>query len=154
MRSALLAVLLALPAWASSTYPTDVQTHLSLSAPIPESCSLCHLNGITGTGTVNTPFGVSLRGKGATGGSNTTALNAALDAMNAANTDSDSDGVSDINELKAGTDPNVANNADGGTGGGGGTTVPPLTYGCGSNAVPGLFGLTGLLFVLMLGRRR
>jgi hypothetical protein len=133
------------PAWASSSFPTAVQTHLALTAPPP--CALCHFNGITGNGTVTTPFGRSLRTQGAVGG-NEPALVAALDALRTAGTDSDGDGVPDIQELIAGTDPNVAGGADGGTG----VVVPPLRYGCGAEVTPGL--LAGLGALVLAGRRR
>lgn len=138
-------------ALASPTYPADVQTHLSLSAPPPQSCSLCHVNGVGAVGTVNTPFGKAMRAQGLVL-ENPTSLNTALDALATAKTDSDGDGMSDIDELKAGRDPNVAESSDGGVGGGGGTTTPgALTYGCGSNEVPLLVSGLGVLVLL---RRR
>jgi hypothetical protein len=143
-------VLTAAVAFASPTYPADVQTHLSLAAPPPQSCSLCHVNGVGAVGTVNTPFGKAMRAQGLVL-ENPTSLNTALDALAAAKTDSDADGMSDIDELKAGRDPNVAENADGGMGGGGGTTPGALTYGCGSNEVPLL--ATGLSVLVLLRRR-
>jgi hypothetical protein len=164
-RLACLVALLALPAAASSEYPIAVQMHLSLMRPPPQSCALCHTNGITGAGTVNTPFGRAARMQGLVGGGNTASLIAALDALDAAGTDSDSDGVSDINELRAGTNPNVANAMpDGGTGGGGGGTgggaggggdiveIPPPRFGCGASVMPGL--LAGAALLLLRRRRR
>ena len=158
LRASLLVALVGGPALASSTFPAVVQTHLSLSAPPPQSCALCHTNGITGTGTVNTPFGMALRAKGAVA-TNEAALATALDQLQSGNVDSDGDGLSDIQELENGTDPNVANGADGGTGGGagggGGTSFPPPPiYGCGASSVPGLLGAAGLLLLAVLRRRR
>jgi len=51
---------------------------------------------------------------------NIASLDTALDALAAERTDSDHDGVPDIDELEAGSDPNVA----------GGGSVPPPSYGC------------------------
>ena len=140
----LLGVGLAAPAWASSSYPTDIQGDLSLSAPPPESCALCHTNGVTGAGTVNTPFGKSARGLGLVA-QNPSKLAQVLTAMQTAGTDSDGDGVSDIAELKAGTDPNVAGTSTG-------TTLPPLSYGCGAQSAPGALALWAL--AAWAGRRR
>lgn len=162
-RISLALALVSAPAFATSIYPDGIKSHLGLSAivvPAAPHCTLCHTNGSAGGPTVNTPFGTSMRQAGGlVGGGNTTKLNAALDALATAKTDSDGDGVSDIDELKAGTDPNVSNGggADGGTGGSGGTVTsppPPATYGCGANAVPTLLGLSGLVALSGLLRRR
>lgn len=150
-RTALLMVLIAVPAWASDTYPAAIQNKYSLAAPPPESCSLCHTNGITGVGTVNTPFGRSMRMRGLVS-QEVASLNAALDALAAASVDSDGDGVTDVAELMAGTNPNVGpSGTGGGAGGGGGTVVPPPRYGCGAEVVPELAFLAALL---PLRRRR
>ena len=104
-------------AHASSIFPPEIRAHLSLS--YTPDCSLCHSNGQTGFGTVNTPFGKSMRARGLVA-QNLQSLDTALDALAAEKTDSDGDGVPDIDELKAGTNPNVA----------GGGDVPPPSYGC------------------------
>ena len=88
---------------ATSNFPAAVRTKLSLSYDPP--CSLCHTNGITGRGTVTTPFGKAMLARGLVA-SDETALNAALDKMVAEKVDSDLDGTTDIDELKAGTNPN------------------------------------------------
>ena len=132
-------------AHASSIFPPEIRAHLSLS--YTPDCSLCHSNGQTGFGTVNTPFGKSMRARGLVA-QNLQSLDTALDALAAEKTDSDGDGVPDIDELKAGTDPNVA----------GGGNYPPPSYGCfdvtGQAAAPlGLFP-AGLALVLAAARRR
>ena len=104
-------------AHASSAFPGEVRSHLALS--YTPDCGICHSNGQTGFGTVNTPFGTSMRSRGLMAG-NTASVDAALDALAAEHKDSDGDGVGDIDELKAGTNPNVA----------GGGNVPPVSYGC------------------------
>lgn len=102
---------------ASSTYPGEIRAHLGLSST--PDCTLCHNVPSGGYGTVTTPFGTSMRARGLVAQS-IPSLDTALDALAAEKTDSDHDGVPDIDELKAGTDPNVA----------GGGAVPPPTYGC------------------------
>jgi len=154
-RTSLVLLLLAAPAWASDTFPAAIQNKYGLGMQPPELCALCHTNGITGLGTVNTPFGKAVRMHGAVAG-DTAALNAALDAMAADATDSDADGVTDVAELMAGTSPNVGSGTGGGAGGGGGggTVLPPPRYGCGAEVVPGLLFVAGLLPLLRSRRRR
>ena len=101
----------------SSIYPPEVRAHLSLS--YTPACTLCHETESGGFGTVTTPFGRSMMARGLVA-QNLGSLDTALDALAAEHTDSDGDGVPDIDELKAGSDPNVA---------GGGSVTPP-SYGC------------------------
>jgi thrombospondin type 3 repeat protein len=119
LRRALLAVtvLAAALAHASSIFPPEVRTHLALS--YTPACTLCHNTPSGGFGTVTTPFGKSMIARGLVA-QNLQSLDTALDALAAEKKDSDGDGVPDIDELKAGTDPNVA----------GGGTYPPPSYGC------------------------
>jgi hypothetical protein len=101
----------------SSIYPPEIRAHLSLS--YTPACTLCHNTPSGGFGTVTTPFGKSMMARGLVA-QNLGSLDTALDALAAEHTDSDGDGVGDIDELKAGSDPNV---------GGGGSVTPP-SYGC------------------------
>ena len=144
--------LIARSANASPVFPPEIQNHLSLS--YQPSCATCHLNGVTGFGTVTTPFGVSMRSRGLVA-SSTASLDTALDALAAEMKDSDGDGVDDINELKADTDPNVA-------GGSAGSALTPK-YGCGGgdlmfparpSAIAGLIGSLGVAGLALLARRR
>lgn len=138
---ALLLTLLAPAAWATDQYPGVLQDRLSL--PSLPRCKVCHANGVTGRGTVTTPFGASLRARGLVA-DDVASLEAALDALRAEAVDSDGDGVSDVEELLAGTDPNVDATRP---------TVAPLRYGCGASTVPELLAL-GLLAPLLRRRPR
>ncbi len=183
LTAALASMTLARPAHATANFPGEIQTHLGLAAQPPASCSLCHTTGSAGgKGTVNTPFGVSVRGHGAVA-NDPTALDSALDAMGKDGTDSDSDKVPDVTELKNGTNPNVndvtvtTNDAgqtvvsEGGTGGGGSDAAPPPQYGCAVTFVnqgrqgrgsdtsidaPGALGLVtfSMLILRVIERRR
>jgi len=103
---------------AKPEFPPEIARHLSAS--VDPACSVCHLEGKTGGITVVTPFALALRAHGFTGPSAT--LNAALDRMTADGTDTDGDGVPDVEELRAGSDPNSPVP--------GATTADPQ-YGCG-----------------------
>ena len=98
-------------------FPPAVQTDVGMAQQ--PNCALCHLGGVGQAGTVTTPFGQSLRARGAVA-YDENALKTALAALAAEMKDSDGDGVPDITELKNGTDPNVGN--------GGPADVPQ--YGC------------------------
>lgn len=93
------------PAAAQEEFPRLVKEHLVLDYAPP--CSVCHAKGNTGSGTVVTPFGWSMRGRGLEADAPNTVASA-LDALKTAKTDSDGDGTPDVSELIAGTDPNVA----------------------------------------------
>jgi hypothetical protein len=90
------------------------QIRSSLALGYMPQCSLCHEAGKTGNGTVFTPFALSARARGLTAsggggssGSHTSPVSIALTQMATDQVDSDGDGVTDVEELKAGTDPNV-----------------------------------------------
>jgi uncharacterized membrane protein YgcG len=155
--------LLLLPARGAATpnFPSAIRTELQLS--YTPDCSLCHV-GPQRVGTVNTPFGVSMRSRGLVF-YDEASLRRALAALDAERIDSDRDGTPDIDELRAGGNPNVASGgggggadgggggADGGGGGGGGgggevPDVPPAppTYGCSAGGASS----TGLLLLAAL----
>jgi hypothetical protein len=89
---------------ASSVYPTEVEEALMLSAP--PACTLCHNSDVGGDGTVVTPFGRSMIQLGATGDNNRATLREALLESDDQGVDSDVDGVTDLDEIRAGEDPN------------------------------------------------
>ena len=142
LRTSLVLILVAAPVWASAQFPGTIKTKYSLAAEPP--CAICHTNGITGIGTVNTPFGTAMRMHGLVAGSDAS-LNTALDAMAAANVDSDGDGVTDVDELKAGHDPNVFGPVP--------LQVEPA-YGCASARGIGLWGFVALAVLFWIRTRR
>ncbi len=138
-------VLVAPAARATENFPGVIATKLGVSAP---ACTICHTSNAGGRGTVTTPFGVSLRSRGAVA-YDEAALATALDALAGENKDSDGDGTGDIAELRAGGDPNV--------GAGGGDTIVP-EYGCSASpsraADPFAFVAAAAVASVLLGRRR
>jgi len=113
-------LLAASPARATPNFPPAIQQHLGLAAPPP--CRTCHVTGEQGgKGTVNTLFGAKMRSRGLVE-FDEASLRTALDALRAEGSDVDQDGVSDIQELIAGTDPNNPP---------GGDSETP-SYGCGA----------------------
>ena len=130
-------------ALAKEEFPSQIENDVpgvSYQAP----CTVCHTKGNTGASTPITPFALSLRDRGLSG--DRQSLSTALSQLAADGTDSDGDGVGDIDELKAGTDPNSSANANIATlqapGYGCGGTAP---HGGGGLAAAGVLGLAGLL---------
>lgn len=137
------AALVAMPrsAHATPNFPGAVRDHLKLAAE--PSCSLCHA-GTPGRGTVNTPFGATMRKRGLIAYDDG-ALRTALDALAAEQKDSDGDGVPDIRELESGADPNAGPE--------GGEDLTPV-YGCAITTAPGAPSVSSgppLLAMLFLG---
>jgi MYXO-CTERM domain-containing protein len=138
---------------ASADYPATIKSHLSLTSA-PE-CALCHTDGTTGLGTVHTLFGTTAHDTYKLTSGDAALLGTVLDKMKTDNVDSDGDGAGDIDELKAGTDPNKA-------GGGVVAPKPDLTYGCTATVAPGrpapssgaAFGLTLVAAIAVARRRR
>ena len=130
---------------ATREFPGAVATHLGLSSSPP--CSLCHVDGNTGSGTVTTPFGRSARDRGLVA-DNKDILFAVLDQMKSEAIDSDADGTPDIAELAAGTDPNSPPN----------DTIGPQTYGCSlatpRGEAPLSLGAAVAVALWLAGRRR
>jgi hypothetical protein len=137
-------------AQASRGLPPQIRTDLGLG--YTPQCSLCHQEGKTGPGTVFTPFALSARARGLTSGGGgrsgvSSNMSTTLSKMITDQVDSDGDGVTDIDELKAGTDPNVFGPVP--------IAVADPTYGCstaGWLALPALLAAAG--FAARQRRRR
>lgn len=144
-------------AQATPNFPGALSTHLA--SPRPE-CAICHNGGVTGRGTVTTPFGMSMRAAGLVA-FDEGSLKTALDELAARNTDSLGDGTGDIDDLKAGRDPNVPD----GPGAKNVSRDPPEVpgYGCGARVAPGVgildpgasaaLALVGMALLLLRSRR-
>jgi len=88
---------------ATPSFPTVVQQFVqSQSSP---SCTICHDNPNGGLGTVTRPFGEYLRSRGLVE-LDEASLRNALTAAQAEGHDSNGDGVTDIEALREGLDPN------------------------------------------------
>lgn len=117
---AVTALLVAPDLAASQNFPKVIQSELGLKAA-PE-CTLCHETNNGGEGTTKQPFGRTMLRFGAVK-KNDGLLITALHQAEDREADSDGDCVGDIDELRAGTSPNVFDKADGGNAGDGGHLV-------------------------------
>jgi hypothetical protein len=133
-----LALLGAGPVSASSNYPTEIQKQLQLT--YTPACAICHAGGVTGYGTVTTPFGEAMRARGLVC-CDIASLDTALAAL-------EGEMSPYVGYLKEGLDPN---NPSAGA-------VPPATYGCWTVTDRGpLQGAAGAFLValaLLVGLRR
>ncbi len=139
----LMGCMLSHSAHASPTYPPTIKLDLDL-AQVPD-CTLCHRDQLGGAGTVIRPFGRTLIDHfQLTGNNNVALLKAALASDDSQNLDSDGDGVTDIDELRMGTNPNV-----GASGVEAGPDVPLPETGC-AFAVRSPAGDAALLAVMFV----
>jgi hypothetical protein len=134
--------LVARPAAATPNFPSAIQQTLTLAAA--PDCSICHSDGDQGgKGTVTTPFGKNMRARGLVE-FDVGSLNTALTQMESDHVDSIGDCLDDIDELKAGRDPNVPDPPNTCPEDGGATAAPPSetpppespTYGCVGQVAP------------------
>ena len=136
-------VLASMPAAASVSFPSAARTHLDTATAI--SCTQCHQTAAGGFGTIDKEFGLALMERGLVARV-ATSVGPALDQLEADNVDSDGDGTGDVDELRAGTDPNIDDET--------GPDVAPLEYGfgCGSSARAPSTGLASLLVLAQVLR--
>ncbi len=145
------AVALTVPrALASASYPGEIQSALNMDCAPP--CTVCHRDQNGGAGTATKPFAQAMIKDGDLVGQDPSLVKPALDKLEAAGSDSDGDGVTDVGELRAGTDPNVK----------GPSPLFCPTYGCGAHVARDqqvdpaalLLALVTALGLVALGRRR
>jgi hypothetical protein len=143
----ILALTLALgTAWASPSYPAALQDAAGMACS--PSCVVCHATAAGGGGTANQPFTGALVARGLVGGGADSTLVSALAQLDADGVDTDGDGVTDLDALAAGADPNGGADLCGA----GAPTGP--TYGC-VQAAPGpTVPLLAALAVLLAASRR
>jgi hypothetical protein len=124
---------------ANPLYPSLVQSHLGLSYLPP--CTICHTSDLGGTGTATQPFALAMKAVGNLSGLDSSTVDPALDTLQAMSTDSDCNGIPDIQQLKDGRDPNAPGEYIDGSG----KTAPPdpgcsnsvtTAYGCGAQLAP------------------
>jgi len=147
---------------ASPIFPDAIKADLSLTYDLGTThCIICHANNNGGMGTVVQPFGLNMKGANLAE-ENTDSLKKALDALEAAHTDSDCNGVPDIEQLKGGQDPNTGEYIDGS----GKTAMPSpgcggtVAFGCGAQlsrvagSWQGALALAAVLGAALARRRR
>ena len=98
------ATLLGPDARASESYPKTLER--ALGSPCPPDCTTCHTRRSGGELTANTPVGISMRRAGLEC-CDTSLLLDVVGRLETDGTDSDMDGVGDVEEMRAGTDPNA-----------------------------------------------
>jgi cytochrome c1 len=127
-------VLVCLPSVALATpnFPGVVRSTYELTYAPP--CAMCHSNGVTGIGTVNTEFGKAVRARATVAG-DADSLRAALKSIESEQVDSDGNGTPDSEQLQAGLNPNDASQSFVETSADGGAAAPAEpTTGCGQVA--------------------
>ena len=148
VRGLALAIVVGAPAVTSAReeFPGIVATTLAGPSPAhTPPCSVCHLGGKTSGATIFTPFAWAMRLRGLDGSQSSVAP--AIKKVQTDDVDSDGDGVTDADEIIAGTDPNNAGVA---------TDLQDPHLGCNTSgrAPSGPVGAAFLLVALLLTRRR
>jgi hypothetical protein len=95
-------------AQATPNFPAAIARDLQLSSPPP--CTICHATNEGGTGTVVKPFGKYMISRGLVPFDESSLANA-LAAAEAERHDSNGDGITDVDALRRGLDPNGSGQA-------------------------------------------
>jgi hypothetical protein len=106
LRLAALALVALAPASARATENFPGTISAALGTDVDPPCTLCHATALGQKGNVVRPFGTRVLAYGLTP-NDADSLKVILGKMREAHDDSDRDGVSDIDELTQGTDPNI-----------------------------------------------
>lgn len=125
----LVGVGLSRPAAASSAFPEVVRETLGAKSSPP--CTVCHTTPSGGIGTANTNFGNYLRSRGLQAG-DVASLRTALQAAEGEKHDSNGDGKTDTEALRAGEDPNLTSTSE--------EPMEARSYGCGAHVSPRALG--------------
>lgn len=131
------------PAHALQDYAMEIRAELGLSEQ--PSCLYCHARNERGLA-VDTPFGDALKARGFSRRLGLPALRTALARLDEMNIDSDGDAVGDVDELRAGANPNDVRDAG----------LPPAD-GCSvvqSKPLPTLGWLLTSVFLVWFRQRR
>jgi len=138
IHSFLLAIGLAAPAVAFATpnFPAAIARDLQLASP--PACTICHATNEGGSGTVTKPFGKYLVSRGLVP-FDENSLAGALAAAAGERHDSDGDGITDIDALKQGLDPNGSSSTHA-------VTLDDPSFGC---SATGSTGRTSTLFIVL-----
>jgi hypothetical protein len=146
----LFALLLGAPLAARATpdFPDAIARDLQLSAP--PACTICHATDQGGAGTVVKPFGKYMVSRGLVP-FDESSLATALAAAAGEHHDSNGDGISDIDALKQGLDPNGSPSP--------GVLVEDPQFGCDASGGNGgawvvLVAIAWLWLSTQIGRRR
>jgi hypothetical protein len=128
--------------------PPPMPPRICQNLDTPPPCRVCHIQGTTASGTIQTPFGVSMLAHGLSG--DNTSVCAALSTMTSV--DSDGDGRTDLAEIQNLDDPNTAAQVSW-------LDQPTPTYGCAIGAggrwlLATVSTLAGLVVLTRRRRRR
>jgi hypothetical protein len=104
--SLVLAALIVLPSTAAASPEFTEELRVEFALDCMPSCLICHADNQGGRGTLATDFGNTMFLVGGLRPRAVETIGPALDALDAAGTDSDADGVTDTNELAQATNPN------------------------------------------------